>query len=310
VLRVLVSPCAICPLHAHDRPRTWRDLRHAYCHAALAMVTRTESSSDTIAHLPRPPERELFLGAGESAYATHYRAGSTTFAIVVPPLFEELARTRKVLVNMARVLAESGIDAIRFDYPGTGLSPGTTDELTLAAAAAALRDAVAYARDCGAKHIHLLGFRFGAYVALHAGIADARLVLWEPVLDLAAYFRELLRVEVSNQVVTYGAVRCTRDELVAQLRAGQTILVDGNRITPSLCHELDAAPRFDVDALAALGDRVRIIVWESRALEADAARAGIRTALVEGVRFSWKHIRTLEPRSAALFAATQRAIGA
>src|SRR5690348_12970665 len=85
-------------------------------------------------------EDELFLD--DRIFATHHRAAGSTFTIIVPPLFEEHARTRKVLVNMARVLAGAGIDALRFDYPGTGFSAGSTAELTLAAAEAALKSAI------------------------------------------------------------------------------------------------------------------------------------------------------------------------
>jgi pimeloyl-ACP methyl ester carboxylesterase len=255
-------------------------------------------------------EDEFFLGPGERTFVTHYRAAGNTFTILAPPLFEEAARTRKVLVNVARDLAAAGIDAVRFDYPGTGLSAGSTEELTLAGALAALRDAVAYCHRLGATQVHLLGFRFGAYLALTAAteLPLSRLIVWEPVLDLSVYFQELLKIEMSNQLVTFGKVRRGRDQLLASLRAGHGILVDGNRVCPGLHREMEAAPAIDLAALAPFKDRLTLHFWDNKKLHEIASRVGLRSALVGDVKFSWKHIRTLEPRSDGLFRETVRAV--
>jgi pimeloyl-ACP methyl ester carboxylesterase len=255
-------------------------------------------------------EDELFLGPGERTFVTHYRAAGNAFTVVAPPLFEEAARTRKVLVNVARDLAAAGIDAVRFDYPGTGLSAGSTEELTLTGAFDALRDAVAHCHRLGAAQVHLLGFRFGAYLALTAAsqLPRSRLIVWEPVLDLAAYFQDLLKIEMSNQLVTFGKVRRGREQLLATLRGGQGILVDGNRVCPGLHREMEAAPAIDLAALAPFKDRLTLHFWDSKKLHETASRAGLRSALVGDVKFSWKHIRTLEPRSDALFRETLRAV--
>jgi pimeloyl-ACP methyl ester carboxylesterase len=250
-------------------------------------------------------EDELFLD--ERIFATHHRGAGSIFTIVVPPLFEEHARTRKVLVNIARELAAIGIDAVRFDYPGTGLSPGSTHDFTLAGAAAALRRAIAFARAQGATSVHLLGFRFGAYLAVSAAreLPEARLVLWEPLLDLGSYFDELLRVELATQVATFGKIQRTRTQLVGSLRAGRSVLVDGNRLSPVLHDELVTAPPL---ALAAIADRALVLCWDNRKLHETARSLGVRSAFIEDVRFSWKHIRTLEPRSATLFALTRAGV--
>lgn len=252
-------------------------------------------------------ETELFIDPEARTFATHHHATGTRFAIIAPPLFEELARTRKVLVNMARELAASGVDAIRFDYRGTGLSAGTTRELSVSRAGDALAGAVAYAQGLGAARIDLLGFRFGGYLALAKAseLPVARIIVWEPVLDLTAYFQEQLRIEVSNQVATFGRVRRTRDELVAELRADRDVLIDGNRVCAALYREMVTAPQLALAELPrALADRALLILWDSKKLHDAARRAGIRSVFVEDVKFSWRNIRNLEPRSAGLFETT------
>jgi pimeloyl-ACP methyl ester carboxylesterase len=278
----------------------------------MASRARTGNVVDSSARVRPSPlrEDELYLGRGERTFVTHYRATGSAFTILAPPLFEEAARTRKVLVNLARDLAAAGIDAVRFDYPGTGLSAGATDELTLTGAFDALRDVVAYCHRLGAAQVHLLGFRFGAYLALAAAaqLPLSRLVVWEPVLDLAAYFQELLKIEMSNQLVTFGRVRRGRDQLLASLRAGEGIVVDGNRLCAGLHREMEAAPAIDLAALAPFKDRLTLHLWDSKKLHEAASRVGLRSVLVGDVKFSWKHIRTLEPRSDALFRETVRAV--
>lgn len=261
-------------------------------------------------------ESELFVGPGHDndggppIFVSHHRAAGAVFAVLAPALFEEQARTRKLLVNLARDLAAAGIDAVRFDYPGTGLSEGTTERLTLTAAFDALRRAVDYCHQQGAAQVHLFGFRFGGYLALTAlpRLPVSRAVVWEPVLDLSAHFQELLRVEMTNQMVTFGKVRRGRDELVASLRAGHPELVDGNRIGPTLHRELEAAPAVDLDRLSAFADRLRILVWDGKKVHDAATRAGLASVVVPDVKFSWKHIRVLEPRSTALFRETVHAL--
>lgn len=256
-------------------------------------------------------ETELFIDPSSQTFVTHHHAAGSRFAIIAPPLFEEYARTRKLLVNLARELAMSGIDVIRFDYPGTGLSAGTTRELTVSGAIDALTSTVAYTQQCGAARIDLLGFRFGGYLALAKAseLPIARLIVWEPVLDLTAYFHELLRIEMSNQVVTFGKVRQTRDQLGAELRAGRDVLLDGNYVCAALYHEAITAPRLVLAELPrALADRALLILWDTKELHATAHRAGIRSILLEDVKFSWRNIRALEPRSATLFETTLGAV--
>lgn len=257
-----------------------------------------------------PREHAFFLDPDQRIFVTHHRAAGAAYVVIAPPLFEELARTRKLLVNVARDLAASGFDAVRFDYPGTGLSTVSSEELTPSAAFEALRRVVAYCRELGAPRIDLLGFRFGGYLALSLAreLAGARVILWEPVLDLADHFHDLLRAELGNQVVTYGKVRRGRDPLTAALRSGEAVVIDGNRISAACYREIESAAPLDLAGIAAAGTRAVVMCWDDDKLAAAARHHEIATVVVEGVKFSYKHIRTLEPRSPALFRATLDAV--
>lgn len=85
----------------------------------------------------------------------------------------------------------------------------------------------------------MLGLRLGATLAAlfaeqagdkHPKLREAPLVLWEPVMDGANYFQELLRSNLSTQLAVYGKVLETRDVLQAKIRAGGKANVDGYEI--------------------------------------------------------------------------------
>jgi alpha/beta superfamily hydrolase len=160
-------------------------------------------------------ETEISVGR-DSIHATHYHAGGRRFVVVAPPLFEEDARLRKVQVNLSRYLCEAGYDVLRFDYYGTGFSPGHYEDVTLERARQNLDETLEYCRVCNAEHINLIGVRFGGYLAMQAleNRSVERVVAWEPVVNPAAYIKEVLRSEVATQMLIYGEVRRDRDSLI------------------------------------------------------------------------------------------------
>lgn len=119
----------------------------------------------------------------------------TVLSVVFPP-----AEERKGCVRVARELADdacaAGMALAACDASGTGDSPGAFDEVTwdslvadCAATTRFLRGEYPDATVCS------LGVRLGARIAFDAAAAEPpdRFVLWEPVFDGAAWFRETTR---------------------------------------------------------------------------------------------------------------------
>jgi pimeloyl-ACP methyl ester carboxylesterase len=95
---------------------------------------------------------------------------------------------------MANKLAKRGYHALRFDYYGTGDSPGDCTALTLKESLDNIEMIIArFKESCDISRIVLFGVRIGASLALmysqHHSI-DA-LVLWDPVLDGRAYLKDI-----------------------------------------------------------------------------------------------------------------------
>lgn len=121
--------------------------------------------------------------------------------LLCPPLGQEQIRTQRLYRVLADRLARIGIDAFRFDYFGTGDSAGDEEDGELEG----------WQRDIGTAHAQLqrlrgdrrivwLGARLGATLAAQAAHlvpdAPARMVLWDPVVDGAAYVEELRAAHV------------------------------------------------------------------------------------------------------------------
>lgn len=124
------------------------------------------------------------------------------------PLGQEAVRTAVIFRVLSERLAREGCDVLRFDFHGTGDSPGEEVQQSLGA----------WVEDTLASHeqltidssvpIHWFGMGLGATVALRAAIrAKAppnHLVLWEPVLDGRSYAKALLEAHCAELVREFG----------------------------------------------------------------------------------------------------------
>jgi pimeloyl-ACP methyl ester carboxylesterase len=96
---------------------------------------------------------------------------------------------------MAARVSDAGFHVLRFDYHGAGDSAGDIEEACLEGWLDDTAAAVAEMREIsGSPRVALVGLRLGATLAALAarrGGGVEALVLWDPVLEGAAYVREL-----------------------------------------------------------------------------------------------------------------------
>jgi pimeloyl-ACP methyl ester carboxylesterase len=120
-----------------------------------------------------------------------------TAVLLCNPFGEEASRAHRTYRVLATQLERAGYASLRFDYSSTGDSLGESSDATLDAWIADI--AVAAERlqtRSGATRIAIVGLRLGAALAM---LASARgelrlrhLLMWDPVIDGAAYLRELI----------------------------------------------------------------------------------------------------------------------
>lgn len=136
----------------------------------------------------------------EGACVGWWHAGAAplrpSVVVLCRPMGYEALCSYRTYTQLAQTLAQAGFDVLRFDYQGTGDSPGGDEdprrvEAWLGSTVAAIQQARALS---GASRVSLFGLRLGATLAIEAarrlgGVAD--LMLWAPCASGKAFLREM-----------------------------------------------------------------------------------------------------------------------
>lgn len=148
------------------------------------------------------PTREM-VGVYQQARG---RAALRACFLLCRPMGQEAVRTAAVYRVLADRLAREGCASLRFDYHGTGDSPGEESDQTLSGWIGDTLDAHEQLAPGQGVPVIWFGMALGATLALRAAprarILPSQLVLWEPVLDGADYASTLIeahRAELARE---------------------------------------------------------------------------------------------------------------
>lgn len=252
---------------------------------------------------------------GERVFAGHHLSARPTSRAVVMchPLGEEKLWAHRVFVSLARDLAAAGFDVLRFDFRGEGDSDREfeqTDFDTRIQDACLAIDTVR-ALNPSITEVTLLGLRLGASVAAAAAVRRSdvtRLVLWDPVVDGAAYMQTVLRLNLMYQMAIHHKVIEDREALAARLAKGETVNIEGYELAEPLFKQVSAFRLTDVLSQFA-GDTLLVQINQGDApvkpeLAAPAmSDSRCRVNAVREKQF-WKEIKFFCRRSDALTKAT------
>lgn len=159
--------------------------------------------------------------------------------LFVPPLFEEANRMRRTIVLTMRALAARGFASMIPDLPGQNDSLMPTDAASLTQWRSALQAAV----TAEAGPVVIASLRGGALLDNIAGpIGWWRLA---PATG-ASLLRTMLRTQVASD--REAGKTSSIDGLMEQGR-GETLLLAGNRLSPTMLSELQAATPAEVTPL-------------------------------------------------------------
>ena len=143
--------------------------------------------------------------------------------LVCSPMDAETLRHYRKEVLLGRALAPLGVAVLRFHYRGAGNSDCEAEDITYDSMREDALTASAWLADrIGTSDLAFLGTRWGALTAAAAAAErpGAPIVLWEPALDTATYFRESLRWRRIRDLHR-GTETSTEDMLEAMRTAGQ-----------------------------------------------------------------------------------------
>lgn len=203
-------------------------------------------------------------------FASVIDRGRSWRLLIVPPLFAEMNRTRRLLGDTMRALDTHRIDSFLPDLPGTNesLQPLFSQSLN------AWRTAMAQA----ARHFaatHVLALRGGALVFPNA------LPGWvvEPAMG-AAVLRQLLRASV---LAAREAGRHTDSAALLEMGRTAGIVLAGYDFGPALIAGLESArPLDEGQRLIRLGDLGGSALWSRAEPGADPAQATRLAAIIAG----------------------------
>jgi len=258
---------------------------------------------------------------GERIFAGNHRPArpASQGVVMCHPLGEEKLWAHRVFVSFARDLAAAGFAVLRFDFRGEGDSDRLFEEAdfeTRIQDACLAVDAV-YDLNPTITEVTLLGLRLGASVATVAATHRdrvSRLVLWDPIVDGAAYMQAVLRMNLMFQMGLHHKVIENRDALVARLGKCDTVNIEGYELAEPLFRQLsefrmgDVLPQFAGETLI-----VQVSPGEDTAkpelvaLAEGSART--RLEIVQEEAF-WKEIRTFYRRAHVLTRVTLGALEA
>ncbi len=233
------------------------------------------------------------------------------------PFAEEKLWSHRVFVTFARALAQRGHAVLRFDYMGNGDSDGAFEESSAETNLSDIKAAAGHLKsiDGAGEGVYLLGLCLGATFASIAAeeISDVTgLVLWNPVVDGAAYMQEMLKINLSTQMSVYKEIRQTRVDLGEELKRGQTVNVDGYEMSRALFEQVSAIDLASTPKSFSGRVLVADINRKGEPGKASAALASTyNDCTVSAVKeeLFWKEIRAYYPRAENLFAATLAWLG-
>lgn len=228
------------------------------------------------------------------------------------PCFEEKLWTHRVFVSLARELTARGYHVLRFDFMGHGDSDGEFEESTIASRLSDLSCAVRRLRqEIGPEAtVGLLGLRLGALLAAVHAESDpkiASLVLWDPITDGAPYMQEVLLSNLATQSAVHQQIRFTREDLVTQMCAGNTVNIEGYELSHAL---YDETTRLQISGqrefagpclIVQIGRSNQKPKKQLEALRSAYPRAQLAMSVEESF---WKEIKTFYPRAENLFGIT------
>lgn len=229
------------------------------------------------------------------------------------PLGEEKLWSHRVFVSFARELADRGYAVMRFDFRGEGDSGRDFAQSDLETRVADVHAAIGALREAvpGLASVSLVGLRFGGSIAaLAAGQRDdiARVIVWDPVPDGAAYMQSVLRINIAAQMALHRKVITDREAMVASLEAGRTVNIEGYDLGLALYKAAsglllaDVLPRYaGRTLLVQIGAETLPPRKDLAAMAAASPAIETRTAPEEPF---WREIKTFYQRADRLFQVT------
>lgn len=162
--------------------------------------------------------------------------------LVVPALWDEMNRSRRMIAECARRLNRSGIALFVPDLSGTGDSTGEAAEASWDDWLHQLQTIRKWIQACGFRVDGLIAVRAGALLAAASTFDHpmSQSIFWQPIQRGQTAVRQLVRVRVAASALR-GDKRESATELTDRLLGGETVLAAGYPLCRDLVAPLNQA---------------------------------------------------------------------
>lgn len=242
-------------------------------------------------NLHGPRAKPFFLNVGgRSLFCLHYVPVVPLVRgaiLYIHPFAEEMNKSRLMVAQQVRLLVSAGWHVLQVDLTGCGDSAGDFGD----ASWDIWLDDILAARNCLGEHCHgplwIWGLRLGALLGaaslMQTPAPGTNLLLWQPVISGSQHLQQFLRIRVAGERLTSGHDGIGTQQLLDQLRAGESIEVAGYQLAPQL-----ALPM--AEASIALPPDVNRVCWLEVQSRAEASLVPTSKRVVE----AWRANKNLE----------------
>jgi hypothetical protein len=123
---------------------------------------------------------------------------------------------------------------------------------------------------------------------------DGKLLLWEPVTNLYKYWNELLNIAFSNQLITYGIVKYSKEDIVSEVEEKGKSTIDGYGIGRNLFRELAESKNRTSLLTEDTNGNITTFLWRNKKLFQELSSCSKNVHFFSQVKLAWDNIRFID----------------
>ena len=158
--------------------------------------------------------------------------------LIIPPLAEEMNKSRRMLAKMAKLACQEGYEVILPDLYGTGDSQGDFADASWDSWISDLSASMGPGYSGNSSELNILALRGGALLVPEClqrhQYTINRLILWHPVISGDLWLTQFLRLRLAASMVSDRGSKETVKDLKELLNAGESLEVAGYELSSDL----------------------------------------------------------------------------